>query len=52
MTKHEQFAVKIYQWKSAILALIVATILMTGLNPAGPWRSAAAVIPEIWGANK
>ena len=35
MTKHKQFAVKIYQCKSAILALIVATILMTGLNPAG-----------------
>ena len=35
MTKHKQFAVKLYQGKSAILALIVATILMTGLNPAG-----------------
>ena len=35
MTKHKKFAVKIYQCKSAILALIVATILMTGLNPAG-----------------
>lgn len=35
MTKHKQFVVKVYQWKSAILALIVATILMTGLNPAG-----------------
>jgi hypothetical protein len=35
MTKHKQFAVKIYRCKSAILALIVATILMTGLNPAG-----------------
>ena len=35
MTKHKKFAVKIYQWKSAVLASIVATILMTGLNPAG-----------------
>ena len=35
MTKHKKFAVKIYQCKSAILALILATILMTGLNPAG-----------------
>jgi hypothetical protein len=35
MTKHKKFTVKIYQWKSAILALIVATILMMGLNPAG-----------------
>jgi len=35
MIEHKQFAVKIYQCKSAILALIVATILMTGLNPAG-----------------
>ena len=35
MTKYKKFAVKIYQWKSAILALILATILMTGLNPAG-----------------
>ena len=35
MTKHKKFALKIYHWKSAILALIVATILMTGFNPAG-----------------
>jgi len=35
MTKHKKFALKIYQCKSAILALILATILMTGLNPAG-----------------
>ena len=35
MTKYKKFAVKLYQGKSAILALILATILMTGLNPAG-----------------
>jgi hypothetical protein len=35
MTKHKKFALKIYQCKSAILPLILATILMTGLNPAG-----------------
>jgi hypothetical protein len=34
MTKLKQVAVKLYQGKSAILALIVATILITGLNPA------------------
>ena len=35
MTKHKKFALKIYQCKSAILALTLATILMAGLNPAG-----------------
>jgi hypothetical protein len=35
MTKHKKCAVKIDQGKSAILALILATVLMTGLNPAG-----------------
>ena len=35
MTKQKKFAVKLYQGKSAILALILATILMTGLNPSG-----------------
>jgi len=35
MTKHKKFTVKTYQCKSAILALILATILMTGLSPAG-----------------
>ncbi len=35
MTKHKKFAVKRYQCKSAILAFIVATILVSGLNPAG-----------------
>ena len=35
MTKYKKFAVKIYQGKSAVLALILAAVLMTGLNPAG-----------------
>ena len=35
MTKHKKFTVKTYQCKSAILALILMTILMTGFNPAG-----------------
>ena len=35
MTKHKKFAVKLYQCKAAILAFTLATILMTGLNPAG-----------------
>ena len=35
MTKQKKFTVKLNQGKSAILALILATILMTGLNPAG-----------------
>jgi hypothetical protein len=56
MTKFKQFAVKIYQWKSAILALIVATILMTGLTPAGALaqcgggRSGNMVGQQIMGA--
>jgi hypothetical protein len=35
MPKHKKFALKGHQCKSAILALIMATILMTGFSPAG-----------------
>jgi hypothetical protein len=35
MTKHKKFALKGHQCKSAILALILAAILMTGFSPAG-----------------
>ena len=35
MTNHKKFALKAHQCKSAILALILATILMTGFSPAG-----------------
>ena len=35
MTNHKKFVVKIDQRKSAILALILATILMMGFSPAG-----------------
>lgn len=35
MIKHKKSAVKIHPCNSAVLALILATILMTGLNPAG-----------------
>ena len=51
MPKHNKFAVKIYPCKSAILALILATILMLGFAPPR-WRSAAAITPEIWAAHK
>lgn len=35
MNKHKKSAVKIHHCKSAILALILSTILMAGFNPVG-----------------
>ena len=52
MTKHKKFALKIYQCKSAILALILATILMTGLNPAGALAQCGGGYSGNMAANK